>query len=63
MTRTEPSEMVSLEGGTFLMGADGPECVPADREGPVREVEVGALSVDPCAVLEPPLRCAGTARA
>lgn len=43
-------EMRSLEGGTFLMGAEGPECVLADHEGPVREVEVGAFSIDPCAV-------------
>ncbi len=44
------SEMVSLKGGAFLMGAEGPECVLADREGPVREVEVSAFSIDPCAV-------------
>jgi formylglycine-generating enzyme len=43
-------EMVALEGGTFLMGAEGPECVATDREGPVREVEVGAFAIDPCAV-------------
>lgn len=42
--------MVALEGGTFSMGAEGPECVRADREGPVREVEVAAFSIDPCAV-------------
>jgi sulfatase modifying factor 1 len=42
--------MVSLEGGTFLMGAEGPECVAADHEGPVREVEVSAFLIDPCAV-------------
>lgn len=42
--------MVSLEGGAFLMGADGPECIASDREGPVREVEVSAFSIDPCAV-------------
>lgn len=44
------SEMRSLEGGTFLMGAEGPECVLADHEGPVREVEVAAFWIDSCAV-------------
>jgi formylglycine-generating enzyme required for sulfatase activity len=47
---TKPTSMVSLEGGTFLMGAEGPECVAGDGEGPVREVEVGAFAIDPCAV-------------
>jgi formylglycine-generating enzyme required for sulfatase activity len=42
--------MVSLEEATFLMGAEGPDCVPGDGEGPVREVEVGAFAIDPCAV-------------
>jgi formylglycine-generating enzyme required for sulfatase activity len=42
--------MVSLEGATFLVGAEGPECVATDREGPVREIEVGAFAIDPCAV-------------
>ena len=43
-------EMVPLERATFLMGAEGPECVAADGEGPVREVEVAAFAIDPCAV-------------
>src|SRR5690349_8961161 len=47
---TKPTSMVSLDGGTFLMGAEGPECVDGDGEGPVREVEVGAFAIDPCAV-------------
>ncbi len=47
---TKPTSMVSLEGGTFLMGAEGPECVAGDGEGPVREVEIGAFAIDPCAV-------------
>jgi formylglycine-generating enzyme required for sulfatase activity len=47
---TKPTSMVLLEGGTFLMGAEGPECVAGDGEGPVREVEVGAFAIDPCAV-------------
>lgn len=42
--------MVSLDGGTFLMGAEGPDCIPGDGEGPVREVEVDAFWIDPCAV-------------
>jgi formylglycine-generating enzyme required for sulfatase activity len=50
---TEPTllpGMVALEGGAFLMGAEGPECVAGDGEGPVREVEVGPFAIDPCAV-------------
>lgn len=47
---TKPTSMVALEGATFLMGAEGPECVAGDGEGPVREVEVGAFAIDPCAV-------------
>jgi formylglycine-generating enzyme required for sulfatase activity len=42
--------MVALEAAVFLMGAEGADCVPGDREGPVREVEVGAFSIDSCAV-------------
>lgn len=42
--------MVTLEGGVFLMGAEGADCVPGDREGPVREVQVHAFSVDALAV-------------
>jgi len=45
---TLPPGMVALEGGTFLMGAEGPECVAGD--GPVREVEVGTFAIDRCAV-------------
>jgi sulfatase modifying factor 1 len=47
---TRTTSMVSLPGGTFLMGAEGPECVAGDGEGPVREVEVDAFAIDPCAV-------------
>jgi formylglycine-generating enzyme required for sulfatase activity len=42
--------MVSLDGGAFLMGAEGPETIPGDREGPVREVEVDAFWIDSRAV-------------
>ena len=52
MSRCGPPvrEMVALQGGVFLMGSEGADCVPADREGPVREVRVSAFSIDPCAV-------------
>jgi formylglycine-generating enzyme required for sulfatase activity len=50
MKAPELAEMVALDGGSFLMGAEGPECVPGDGEGPVREVEVDAFAIDPCAV-------------
>src|SRR6476659_1280453 len=45
---TKTDSMVSLAGGAFLMGAEGPEC--DEGEGPVREVEVGAFAIDACAV-------------
>lgn len=32
------------------MGADGPECVPGDGEGPVRDVEVAPFAIGACAV-------------
>jgi formylglycine-generating enzyme required for sulfatase activity len=42
--------MLSLEGGGFLMGAEGPDSIAGDGEGPVREVELAAFSIDACAV-------------
>jgi sulfatase modifying factor 1 len=42
--------MLTLDGGTFLMGAEGPDSIPGDGEVPVREVEVAAFSIDSCAV-------------
>jgi formylglycine-generating enzyme required for sulfatase activity len=42
--------MVWLEGGRFLMGAAGPETWPADREGPVRPVEITPFWIDESAV-------------
>ncbi|HUX12735.1 MAG TPA: formylglycine-generating enzyme family protein [Spirochaetia bacterium] len=39
--------MVSLEGGTFLMGTDSNEGFPADAEGPVRSVTVSPFHIDP----------------
>ncbi|SEE86637.1 formylglycine-generating enzyme family protein [Jiangella alba] len=38
--------MVTLPGGTFLMGTDAGDGYPADGEGPVREVTVAPLRVD-----------------
>jgi formylglycine-generating enzyme required for sulfatase activity len=40
------ARMIALPGGTFLMGTDYAEGFPADGEGPVRAVTVGALSID-----------------
>ena len=42
--------MIQLDGGSFLMGSDYPDGFPEDREGPVREVTVGAFAIAPCAV-------------
>jgi sulfatase modifying factor 1 len=42
--------LVPLPGGAFLMGSDDPDGVPADGEGPVREVTVGAFSIASAAV-------------
>ena len=41
--------MVEL-GGTFLMGSDDPEGIPADGEGPVREVTLSPFLIDPITV-------------
>ena len=40
------SRMVSLPGGTFLMGTDFAEGFPADGEGPVRPVTLRPFSID-----------------
>ncbi|HEX9997048.1 MAG TPA: formylglycine-generating enzyme family protein [Abditibacterium sp.] len=42
--------MVSLSGGRFLMGSEGPESWKADGEGPVREVEIAPFWMGECAV-------------
>ncbi|HET7870092.1 MAG TPA: SUMF1/EgtB/PvdO family nonheme iron enzyme, partial [Actinomycetota bacterium] len=42
--------MVLLEGGPFMMGSDDPDGFPADREGPVRQVELDRFWIDPVAV-------------
>ena len=38
--------MVELDGGSFLMGAEGPETWSADGEGPVREVTLDPFWID-----------------
>ncbi|MEO6828178.1 MAG: SUMF1/EgtB/PvdO family nonheme iron enzyme, partial [Acidobacteriaceae bacterium] len=40
------SRMISLPGGTFLMGTDSEEGFPQDGEGPVRPVTLRAFSID-----------------
>ncbi|MEM1296566.1 MAG: formylglycine-generating enzyme family protein [Verrucomicrobiota bacterium] len=42
--------MITLEGGTFLMGGEGPEVWESDGEGPVREVTLDPFAIDRCAV-------------
>jgi formylglycine-generating enzyme required for sulfatase activity len=42
--------MVELDGGTFLMGSEDTEGFPADHEGPVRDVVVRPLLIEPVAV-------------
>lgn len=44
------SRMVSLPGGTFLMGTDFAGGFPADGEGPVRPVTLRPFSIDRCPV-------------
>jgi len=39
------SELIRLEGGGFLMGAEDSDGFPSDREGPVREVHVEPFAV------------------
>jgi formylglycine-generating enzyme len=42
----ELAPMVTLPGGTFLMGTDNPEGFPLDGEGPVRSVTLDPFSID-----------------
>ena len=44
------TDMVRLPGGAFRMGSDDAEGFPADREGPVRTVEVAPFLIDRYAV-------------
>ena len=50
----DPSEvvrgMVAVASGPFLMGSDGPDAVPGEGEGPVREVTLSAYRIDATAV-------------
>lgn len=39
------SDWVVLDGGSFLMGTHSHEGYPADREGPVREVDVASFAI------------------
>lgn len=41
-----PSDMVSLPGGTFLMGTDYAHGFPLDGEGPVRPVTLSPFQID-----------------
>lgn len=44
------SAVVTLPGGTFTMGDDGPWSYPEDGEGPVRQIAVAPFSLDAHAV-------------
>ncbi|WP_282204033.1 formylglycine-generating enzyme family protein [Kitasatospora fiedleri] len=37
--------LLELPGGTFLMGGQDPDGIPADGEGPVREVRLGPFAI------------------
>jgi sulfatase modifying factor 1 len=39
-------DMVQLDGGRFLMGSEDADCIPADGEGPVREVRLDPFYLD-----------------
>ena len=43
-------EIVSLEGGTFLMGSEDHFAYPGDGEGPVRRITISAFAIGACAV-------------
>jgi len=40
------ADMIRLDGGAFLMGSETADSIPADGEGPVREVTLGAFWLD-----------------
>ena len=48
--------MITLEGGEFLMGNDGPDAIPGDGEGPVREVVAEPFAIEPVHGHRAPLR-------
>src|SRR4051812_36481595 len=39
------TDLISLDGGPFLMGSEDPDAHPADGEGPVREVVVAPFEI------------------
>jgi sulfatase modifying factor 1 len=39
-------EMIRLEGGSFLMGTEDADSIPADGEGPVRSVHLDPFWLD-----------------
>jgi sulfatase modifying factor 1 len=41
-----PEDMISLPGGSFLMGTDYMEALPQDGEGPVRSVTINSFRID-----------------
>src|SRR5580692_6971666 len=45
-TAGSTEEMVLLDGGPFRMGSEDADCVPADGEGPIREVRVDPFYLD-----------------
>ena len=49
---TQPSDrrLIELPGGSFDMGYEGPEAIAADREGPVRRVQVAPFAIAACCV-------------
>jgi sulfatase modifying factor 1 len=40
------AEMIRLDGGPFLMGSEAADTIPADGEGPVREVTIDPFYLD-----------------
>jgi sulfatase modifying factor 1 len=45
-TTTQTTPIISLPGGTFLMGTDYPDAFPNDGEGPVRPVTLSPFRID-----------------
>src|SRR5689334_5515664 len=48
--RAAAGGFVSVPSCEFAMGNDGPDANPGDREGPVRNVRVGAFAIGAAAV-------------
>jgi formylglycine-generating enzyme required for sulfatase activity len=49
-SRPRQGGLVTITGGTFLMGTDDPDAVAHDREGPVRPVTVPTFRIAPTTV-------------